>query len=392
MESRNRSLATCCLLAIGLVAPDSSGQEAAFGESASVVVVEIPVRVLERGRPVHSLTAPDFVVFDQGRKREIVGFQVINRAGAELDLPTDDSAAALGPPRSFLLLFDLAYAGSDHLGRALEASLRLVDERLGPQDQVAVGFFSALRGLRLVADFTADGQRIRGALDIMAALLARNPSLAGEFFDRLQPSADSADSPLVTREDLVAEAGILVRMDPFWPHRSVIRSLARGLAQVPSWVPSEQQGAPGQKHIVYFSYGPPSGYLTGRGSVGTLNELERVFKSLRQSGWSIQAINVAGYRVGMGNESLFLLAFETGGESYENFLDPSEALNRMLVRTSVTYVLAIQPDELKADGGFHRLRVKLAQARPGVRLVHRRGYYAVGTAVSSQLDTPRDRR
>jgi len=48
----------------------------------------------------------------------------------------------------------------------------------------------------------------------------------------------------------------------------------------------------------------------------------------------------------------------------------------MLRRTSVTYVLAIQPEGLLHDGSYHQIRVELKKAPRGTRVVHRPGYYA----------------
>jgi hypothetical protein len=48
----------------------------------------------------------------------------------------------------------------------------------------------------------------------------------------------------------------------------------------------------------------------------------------------------------------------------------------VLKRTSVTYVLAFQPDSLKWDGQYRRLRVELKNQPRGTRVVARPGYYA----------------
>jgi hypothetical protein len=75
-----------------------------------------------------------------------------------------------------------------------------------------------------------------------------------------------------------------------------------------------------------------------------------------------------------GKDSLFLIARETGGELFENYNDLGAALVKVLDRTSVTYVLAFQPD-VQRDGSFHRIRVELKGLK-GARLLHRPGYYA----------------
>jgi hypothetical protein len=70
------------------------------------------------------------------------------------------------------------------------------------------------------------------------------------------------------------------------------------------------------------------------------------------------------------------MAKGTGGELYEHYNDLSTAMGQMLRRTGVTYVLTYQPDEIKHDGEFHKLRVELKNAPRGARIVHRPGYYA----------------
>ncbi len=171
---------------------------------------------------------------------------------------------------------------------------------------------------------------------------------------------------------LAAEAGILVRTDPWWPHRSVIRSFAHGLAAC-----AERYAAlPGQRTAILFSQGFDPRFLTGPGSAGTLADLERAFKSFRRAGWTLDAINVGGLRALGGRDSLFFLAHETGGESFENFNDLGEALARLFERRSVTYLLTFQADDSAPDGAFHRLTVRLRGLPPGARAVHRPGYYA----------------
>ncbi|HEX6864168.1 MAG TPA: hypothetical protein VF414_15170, partial [Thermoanaerobaculia bacterium] len=55
-------------------------------------------------------------------------------------------------------------------------------------------------------------------------------------------------------------------------------------------------------------------------------------------------------------------------------------MEQMLRRTSVTYVLAVQPEGLARDGAYHQIRVELRPngepAPRGTRVVHRPGYYA----------------
>ncbi len=367
--SHPTGLGVAAALAFALLGAETAAPAAEpYQEEASVLAVELPVRVLVRGQAVADLRPEDFEVYDRGRRVEITGFEVLARG------PARRRAEAVAAPlaANYLLLFDFAYGSGRGLARALEASRRLLAQDLEPGDRLGVGFFSALRGLRLISPPSADRERARWGLDTIEALLARDVRGATRLAERLGEAPDRLAELQVSPSELVAEAGVLVRTDPYWPHQSVIRSLARGLAALPV----ELEGLAGTRNLVLFSQGFDPVYLTGRGSSATLGELERSFKACRRAGWTVQSINSGGLLALGGRDTLFFLAHETGGESYENFNDVGTALDHMLHRTSVTYLLSFQVADLEADGSFHRLKVRLAKPLAGARILHRPGYYA----------------
>jgi hypothetical protein len=69
------------------------------------------------------------------------------------------------------------------------------------------------------------------------------------------------------------------------------------------------------------------------------------------------------------------MARGTGGELVQNTNDLAGAMGGILDRTSVTYVLAFQPEKAK-DGTYHKLRVELKDAPRGTRIASRAGYYS----------------
>src|SRR2546430_15940830 len=79
-------------------------------ETVNVNVVEVPVTVVDSsGNPVRGLTAANFELTDQGKKRDITSFDKIDFASAE------QPATAISPlnpaaRRSFLVLFDLGFS------------------------------------------------------------------------------------------------------------------------------------------------------------------------------------------------------------------------------------------------------------------------------------------
>ena len=119
------------------------------------------------------------------------------------------------------------------------------------------------------------------------------------------------------------------------------------------------------------------------GSGAALLGLTQALEQFKRAGAAIQAVDIAGLRSGststrdalVKQDGLFILANETGGELIRNFNDLSEAMDEVLERTSITYLLAVQPEKLELDGRYHELKVKVKNDK-GLRLVHRPGFYA----------------
>ena len=61
----------------------------------------------------------------------------------------------------------------------------------------------------------------------------------------------------------------------------------------------------------------------------------------------------------MNDDALFLIANETGGEVYEDANNFGRQLERVLSRSTVTYVASFVPDQLGEPGEHHRLKVRV---------------------------------
>src|SRR3954451_23311696 len=94
-------------------------------ETVNVNVIEVPVTVIDgSGNPIRGLTAANFELYDQGKKRQITSFDKIDFGAAE-------SVSAISPlnpaaRRTFLLLFDLGFSSPNSLQRAQDAARRFV--------------------------------------------------------------------------------------------------------------------------------------------------------------------------------------------------------------------------------------------------------------------------
>ena len=399
-------------LAVGLALPAA----AQFSETADVIVVEVPVQVLDKsGNPVRGLTAADFEVSEGRKKLPITGFEV-------LDLEVEDRKAANEMPtsarRHFLMLFDLSFSEPKAILKARQAASDLVSS-LHPTDLVAVATYSQQNGPQLVLGFTPDRRQAKLALDTLGLpkLMDRGPDplrLAMTDMRTQMEAKQSRDVGGTGSERRVGDMDAVVLEE--LEHMTVEADRANAAVQqgkIAAFTRSfadlakVMSGIQGRKHVVFLSEGYDSSVVAGTasdadqaamseaamsgniwevdsdqrfGSTSAGNDVEQMLNAFRQSDCVIQAVDIGGLRDSgernaKGRDALIQMARGTGGEIFENFNDLSNAMDKMLKRTSVTYVLAVQPENLKRDGSFHKLKVELKNGKNG-RVTHRQGFFA----------------
>lgn len=388
-----------------------------------MVAVEVPIQVVRDGEPVRGLTAADFEVYDGRKKQEITGFEVL-----DLYAPARPAAAPGVARRHFLLLFDLAFSDPESIVRAREAARDLVLQGLHATDLVAVATYSSGRGSQLVLGFTSDRRQVDAALDSLGlpTVTADRPPdplrlvLVQAEADGRKPGDPSRGLPAQPRRLEITEEAAAARNEALLDQLSTlgtegkkanlasqqtaVTALARSFTDLGKLMGTVL----GRKHVVYLSEGFNTSLVTGTmdqertdemreqslhgenylssseekfGDSKSLGDIERMLEEFRRADCVIQAVDIGGIRAGAeragGKDSLFQMARSTGGELYENANDLSAAMDQMLKRTGVTYVLAFQPEKLKRDGAYHRLKVELkGPAAKGSRVVYRPGYYA----------------
>jgi VWFA-related protein len=415
------------LLAAALTAQaQAQGKSQGFAETTEVVAVEVPVQVLGKdGEPVRGLGAEDFEVYEGRRKMPITGFEVV-----DLALPaTAAHAAAVSAAarRHFLLLFDLSFSEPKSIVKGREAARKLV-LGLHSSDVVAVATYHSSTGPTLVLGFTSDRRQVDTALDSVGVdagnpndplrLVMRrgiggsgrggparvaSPNVAGTV-DSPDYRAGSADTIAAENDRLSNSMG----SGDAEGQKRAVTALTRSFADLAKVM----GGVQGRKYVVYLSEGYDSRLLQGTtdqarlddmaaasasgemwnvdseeryGSTKTANDVERMLEEFRRADCVIQAVDIGGLEAGAevgkrrvgGKDSLLQMAKGTGGELYENLNDLSSAMDKVLAKTSVTYVLAFQPEKLALDGSYHKLRVELKGGiAGGAHILHRPGYYA----------------
>jgi VWFA-related protein len=387
------------LLPLGTAA--FAGQQGPVFEGTSQVVsVEVPVNVVSRdGEPLRGLTAADFEVYDGGSRQAITSFEVV-------DLKTLNAAPAPGaaaPPapvdlrpaarRHILLLFDLSFSTPTSILRARMAARDFVLNSLQPSDLAAVATYSLENGPKLIVTFTPDRVQLARAVDTLGYHQSLESGvhndalrfLVEEPDDALLASVSGQSGARTDRQDLKDAAiydylksiALAAEKDERSFQMSRIDNYSRSLAQMAKALNAVQ----GRKQIVFFSEGFDSRLLLGRdttdpdaqedsdniafgqsyfvdsdqrfGNTGLQGTVRRMLDEFRRADCVIQAVDIGGLRAG-------------------NDRDP---LEKMLERTSVTYLLTFERSDLKSDGAYHHLRVK-AKLPAGARLTHRAGYYA----------------
>ena len=388
-----------------------------FAEEIDVVTVEVPVQVLADGEPITGLYAENFEIYDGRKRQTITGFDVVDlRADRPANLPIQD--IPVSARRHFLLLFDLSFSDPSVISRARQAALDLVNKEFHPTDVVAVATYSLQQGPQLILGFTPDRRQLELAIETLGlpGLLERAADpLAFVIADAsLTSQRAGSDSERaggnVDTEALFLENVNQVSIGFDRAERGEAQGRVAALTTAFEDLAKAMGDVTGRKHVVYLSEGFDAQVVLGSddmerrqelaassatgqywevdseemyGSTGTLTALESMLEEFRRADCTIQAVDIGGLRAGpdaqarrSGQDSLFMMANSTGGELYRNFNDLSGAMGAMLERTSVTYVLAFQTDDIKFDGDFHKLRIELKDAPKGAKVVHKPGFYA----------------
>ena len=424
-------------LGLLLLAPAVAGaQTPTFEGSSQVVAVEVPVNVVGRdGEPVRGLTADDFEVYDGGQKQKLTSFEVVDLKKLEEAQPAAGEAAPVVrelPPaarRRFLLLFDLSFSSPTAILKARMAARDFVLHSLRSHDLAAVATYSLENGPKLIITFTPDRAQLARAIDTLGYRRALDEAKNDPLRFMLEPPASTQFDSTVDlqggagaaqgqhnldlkgdREQMIYEYLQGIAFASARSDRSYEVSRITGYSRSLSDVAKALNSVQGRKQILFFSEGFDSRLLLGRrttdqeaeddnvsamfgeiwkvdndqryGNTGLQTEINRMLDEFRRADCVIQAVDIGGLRAGAdqasrpsGQEALFVMANETGGELFKDANNLREPLDRVLERTSVTYLLTFERGDLKTDGAYHRLKVK-AKLPAGARLSHRAGYYA----------------
>ncbi|HVS01926.1 MAG TPA: VWA domain-containing protein [Thermoanaerobaculia bacterium] len=422
-------------LAVALLAATSAAAAEAppaFAERIEVQLIDVEVLVTDRdGVPVTDLHREDFRVFEDGAEVPITHFSrhVAALAGAPA---TAGEEIAETPPLHLGVFLDDVHIGPMGRQRALRQMANELAAGLRPEDRVMVAIYDGT--VRVALPFSTDRRALRRVLEdgarlSVAGLLVqqeRRFAIEAAFRDAMgdgAPGAGGGSQPCLYMESLVTnfsevEAARLRQAQRAFGSfvdslrgidgRKAVLHLSDGIpmragSEIADYayelcgMQGATQGLP--ESLAVVNHGIGGGYynaqtgamdsarydmsaswaeLTARANAGNVSiyAFQAGQPEGLQPGSAAELLGgpsllAKGRRSGGLQDTLFLLADETGGRASLHGSDISADVALGLADLRDYYLLGYQPSR-EAGPGVRKIRVEVA--RPGVQVRHRKAY------------------
>jgi len=431
--------------------PEMSTKDAPATFSTKVNLVMVPVVVRDaKGKAIGTLQKADFQLSDKGKPQVISRFSVekageavipaevaTDEAGVDKPAATESAAAPIAQ-RFVVYLFDDVHTSTSDLVQARQAADRHLAEALDATTRAAIFTTSGQGNL----DFTDDRVKLHEAL---LKLMARPtigaggtecPDLTYYMADAIQNKNDSAALHAAAQEVLAtcdppppippnAPATLVQQMmqQAEQNAENVTRSTANRVVEfgerdtrlaftVLEDAIRRLSAAPGDRSLILVSSGF---FVTDELRFEETDIMDRAIRtnvrigSLNARGLyvmipggdastntSVALPQVMNLKAQYQRESAIAeegimeeLADGTGGRYFHNNNDLKAGFGQVAAAPEFVYVLGFSPQNLKLDGAYHALKVKLTNSH-GLGLEARRGYYAPKHLPDPEEDAKRE--
>jgi len=425
------------IIGFSIIAGPSSHSSSAFQEVAqlqkplqhevSVTLKLIQVYVTDKkGKPVQDLQKSDFIVYDNGQKKELTEFEkhvLAPPIPKALPQPSEEKIVPTPLPpadqvtvmtRKFFLFFDFAFNNQKGVNKAREAALHFIDTELSPGDQVGLLSYSMLKGLSIHEYLTTNHRKVREAVEVINAkdIAGRAEDIEEEYWRRAQ----EVEVP-------VATFGVYKKTESqLRSERQESKNEAQNFILKITDLAKALRYVPGQKHFILFSSGIVSsliyGAQSGNAAAGKFDQgdfvlrtqNEEMLKELTAANCSVFSFDTResakvpslftydDQTFGDGKRDIFTvlggtqghvpllkdekitglysitrLSKVTGGKYFSNIADYKNNLDQVQTMTGTYYVLGYYISDRK-DGSFHGIKVEVN--KKGYEVRTQTGYFS----------------
>jgi len=363
----------------------------------SVDLVQVDVVVTSRnGRPVKDLTKDDFVILQDGKRKEISSFYIVRTADPAAAAPRRRPPDAPGPPpvpsreqvkRTVALVVDdlgMSFQSSAYVRHSVR---NFIDKDMQDGDLVAI--LRTGGGMGAFEEFTGNREMLR----TVASRLGFNPmSRAGvsPFGAAAQNSAEeqsAIDTQTDQRDDylalgsLAAVHGIITGLREM-PGRKSIVLLSEGLRISNSDGTASQVTDALRQLTDYANRAAVTVYTIDPRGLQTMGPSARdsvigarpstLPSAVAEEPATLDPTNATQQGYLSSQVPLIALATDTGGLFYRENNDISAALRQALNDQNHYYLLGYAPGEDLFQRGYNRIDVKVT--KPGLTVRSRRGF------------------
>ena len=404
-------LAILCLLPLSAQQPPATPNL-----EVNVNRVLVPVVVRDKlGHHVAGLTKEDFQVFDNDKPRPISAFNVEQRGStgnAQTNPSSPANTAPHAPPttqRFIVFLFDDLHITNEDLAYVQKAGVKALDESLTPSDMAAVLSLSG----KTNSGFTRDHAHLQQAImslqphNVFRADTRECPSIS--YYQAVQIEQEHNNKSPAFQDAFSQVMNCNPSLDPMLQQNVIeneVNSTATRVlnlgrqdvhityANLTAFVHA-MANLPGQRMIVLVSPGFVSIEQESIFAESQLMDLAAqsnvTVSALDARGLYTTELDASQHTPGstLGNvqqqsdfrrtsmlaaeSAMASLADGTGGTFFHNSNDLEGGFRSLTEAPDVVYILELSLDNIKPDGNYHRLKVKVD--RDDVNLEARRGFF-----------------